>query len=479
MSIRLRLAIWYGALSALVVVVVCVYAYSVYVRTRYDELDRVLQARLNHLADMLADAATPEARLEALSMAEPLGVSMRVYDSAGAVLLRQANADRITPPGPAPRELLRQPAPVAYSRVVALASGSRTHAKHGGMFAIVIDDTAQRWRAYMVRSPAPAGELVIGSVSLATADAAVHRYRVLLLVFGVLGVMGTFIVGWSIAAHALRPVAQLTAAARQIAQSGEPSRRVPVGRERDELGQLASTFNEMLASLETAQVAQRRFVSDASHEIRAPLTVIQANLELLDRAEGLVAVDRQEAIAEARKEAGRLARLVADLLALARADAGVQLRRQPVELDRLLMEAIGQARHLLHGQRLEITALEPTTVFGDADRLKQLLLVLLDNAARYTPPNGRISIALGRENGFAKITVADTGIGIAADDIGRVFERFYRADRARSREPGGAGLGLPIARWIATQHKGTIDLESTPNEGTTARIRLPLCSAQN
>jgi signal transduction histidine kinase len=113
-------------------------------------------------------------------------------------------------------------------------------------------------------------------------------------------------------------------------------------------------------------------------------------------------------------------------------------------------------------------------VLGVADRLKQLLLVALDNAARYKPANGRITVALGRDDGFAKITVSDTGIGIAADDIGRVFERFYRADRARSREPGGSGLGLPIARWIATQHQGTIDLRSTPSEGTTARIRLPL-----
>lgn len=470
MSIRLRLASWHGALSALLVVLVCVYAYSVHVRTRYDELDRMLQARLEHLADMLADAPTSDARLDVLGMAAPLGVAVRVYDSSGSVLLQQANADRV--PELTPRALRRRPATIVYSQLIALTSKTHTRAKNGGAFGTAIDREAQRWRAYMTRSPS--SQLLIGSVSLAQADSSVHRYGMLLLAFGISGALGAFLVGWFIAGHALRPVAQLTATARQIAQSREPSRRVPVGRERDELGQLATTFNEMLASLEAAQIAQQRFVSDASHEIRAPLTVIQANLELLDRPEGLAPADRREAIVEARKEAGRLARLVADLLALARADAGVQLRRQPVELDRLLMEAIGEARHLLDGQRLEITALEPMTVLGDADRVKQLLLVLLDNAARYTPPSGRISVALGRDAGFAKITVADTGIGIAPDDIGRVFERFYRADRARSREPGGTGLGLPIARWIATQHKGTLDLESAPSEGTTARIRLPL-----
>ena len=470
MSIRLRLATWYGALSALLVVLVCVYAYSVHVRTRYDELDRVLEARLDHLADMLADAPTADAQRGVLGMAAPLGVSMRVYDASGTVLLQWANADGV--PLVAPGELRRRPAPVVYSRPVALASGSTTQATAAGTFGLGTDAGGQRWRFYTVR--AVTGQVVTGAIALAQADSAVLHYRVLLVVFGVSGAVGTFVVGWWIAGHALRPVADLTGTARQIAQSGEPSRRVPVGSERDELGQLARTFNEMLGSLEAAQVAQQRFVADASHEIRAPLTAIQANLELLDRADALTPDDRREAIGEARTEAARLARLVSDLLALARADAGVQLRRQPVELDRLLMEAVGQARHLLNGQRLEISRIAPAIVSGDADRLRELLLILLDNAARYTPANGRVTVALGRDRGCAEITVADTGMGIEPADLARVFERFYRADRARSREPGGTGLGLPIARWIAAQHNGTVALESAPREGTTARVRLPL-----
>lgn len=470
MSIRLRLAIWYGALSALLVVLVCVYAYSVHVRTRYDELDRVLRARIDHLADMLAIARTPDARDKVLGMAEPLGVSMRVHDSAGAVLVQQANAAFL--PEITPRDVQNRPAAVLYSGLVALASGGREPAATDDRFGVAMDENTARWRVYTVR--AATGQSVLGAIPLAQADAAVRRYRLLLLVFGLSGAAGTFVVAWSIAGHALRPVARLTGIARQIAQSGEPSRRVPVGAERDELGLLAGTFNEMLTSLEAAQLAQQRFVADASHEVRAPLTVIQANLELLDRGDALAPADRRAAIAETRKEAARLARLVADLLALARADAGVPLLRQPVELDRLVMEAIGEARHFLDGQRLEIAAIEPTSVIGDADRLKQLLLVLLDNAAKYTPRNGRISVALDRDDGFAEITVSDTGIGIGAADLGRVFERFYRADRARSRKPDGTGLGLPIARWIATQHRGTIDLQSALREGTRARVRLPL-----
>lgn len=469
MSIRLRLGIWYGTLSALLVLLVCAYAYSVHVRTRYDELDRVLHARLDHLADMFAAAPTPALRREALGMAEPLGVSMRVYDSSGTVLLEHARGIRT--PELTPRDLSRRPVNVVYSRFVAFASLAGVRPEAGGTFGIATDSVS-RWRVYMVRTAG--SQWVVGAISLATADAAVRRYRLLLLLFGFCGAVGTFVVGWSIAGHALRPVARLTATAREIAHSGEPSRRVPIGAERDELGQLASTFNEMLRSLESAQLSQQRFVSDASHEIRAPLTTIQANLELLSRGDTLSVADRRDAFIETRREAERMGRLAADLLALARADAGVQLRRHPVELDRVVMEAIGQARHLLDGQRLEITEVEPTMVCGDADRLKQLLLVLLDNAARYTPAKGRIAVALTREDGVATITVADTGIGIASDDLARVFERFYRADTARSRAPGGTGLGLAIAKWIAAQHKGSIDLESAPDRGTTARVSLPL-----
>ena len=230
----------------------------------------------------------------------------------------------------------------------------------------------------------------------------------------------------------------------------------------------------MLDSLEQAYQAQQRFVADASHELRAPLTAIQANLELLQRQPGMAPTERQEAIGEASREAHRLVQLVADLLALARADAGLELRRQPVELDRVLLEAAREARLLARGQRIEIGDLEPVMLEGDADRLKQLFLVLLDNAVKYTAADQQVTLALRRRNGMAEVLVRDNGVGIAADDLPRVFERFFRADPARARDPGGTGLGLPIARWIAEQHGGRLELDSRLGRGTTAKIRLPL-----
>ncbi len=283
--------------------------------------------------------------------------------------------------------------------------------------------------------------------------------------------------GWLLARRALSPVSVLTVTAAGIAQSRTFSRRVPVPREGggDELGRLAATFNEMLASLDDAYQAQARFLSAASHELRAPLTVIQANLELLhDRGDRLTPPDRDRAVREAYVETMRLSRLVADLLSLARADAGVPLRRrEPVELDRVLLNVIGEARHFARGQRFEITEVAPMTIMGDPDRLKQLVLNLVDNAIKYTQPNGRVSVALRRTGEFAEVVIRDTGIGIAADELPHVFERFYRADTARSRDPGGTGLGLPIARWIVEQHGGTMELGTTPGHGTIALVRLP------
>jgi len=263
--------------------------------------------------------------------------------------------------------------------------------------------------------------------------------------------------------------------ARAITLSRDLSSRIEAPPHRDELGRLAGTFNEMLASLEAASRAQQRFVSDASHELRAPLTAIQGNLELLRRHRAMPETERDEALTEVERESTRLSRLVADLLVLARADAGVSLKRCPVDLDAVVLEAYKEARHLSQGQALTLDPFEPARVEGDEDRLKQLLLILLDNALKYTAATGHVTLGLHRRETEVEIVVRDTGVGIAPEDVPLVFERFYRADPARSRDPGGTGLGLPIARWIVEQHEGEILLDSQLGQGTTVTVRLPLC----
>ncbi len=259
--------------------------------------------------------------------------------------------------------------------------------------------------------------------------------------------------GIFIAGNAVRPVRVLTEAGRAI---GDFTRRVPEPGRRDELGELAATLNAMLASLQEAYRAQQRFVADPSHELRAPLTAIQANLDLLRRYPVMPAAERDQAIAQAEREAGRLARLVGDLLTLARAGPGRGwAAARPVE-----PEAVTEAGRVAGGRQLEVDWVKPVLVEGDPDRLKRL-----DNAVKYTPEGGRISVRLRRDGQTAELEVRDTGVGIEPAELPHVFDRFFRGEAARQLDPDGTGLGLPIARWVVRQHGGG------PNKGTAVRVR--------
>lgn len=472
MSLRLRLALWYGGLAGLLMLAVCAYSYAVHGRAHYDDTDAVLATWAEHVAAELETARTDEEATVVLRSALPLGSAMRIQAVDGTVRRQSASAADAPPVSLA---AIAAAAPPPYPLLARLAPALHpaSHYKGHGTFGLV--NGVERWRVYArgLRD----GNYLVAIASLEMIDASVSQFGLLMLLMALVGAAVTFLAGWFVAASALRPVAAVTDTASAIARSREFSRRVP-GRflpaARDELGRLGATFNDMLGSLEQAYAAQQRFVADASHELRAPLTSIHANLELLRTRTDMPPAERERATEEAWREASRLARLVADLLALARADAGMPIRRERVELDRVLMEVMGEARHLRTGQHMEIAMLEPVTITGDADRIKQLLLVLVDNALKYTPRSGRVTVALRRQGRSAEFVVRDTGIGIPAADLERVFERFYRADRARTRDPGGTGLGLSIASWIAAQHGGDVRLESEPGQGTTAIVRLPV-----
>lgn len=471
MSLRLRLALWYGSLTTLVVAFVCAYSYAVHSRTHYDELDRVLQSVAAHVGDELATASSPQH--DVLQASLLLGAGIRVFDHEGRVLEQSRNTasvPEIDLPG-----MLTSSHMHPYSAVAALAPGLHTPGESSARFGLLADTLGRRYRVY-VAPLADGSRYLAATMPLAHIDAAVQRFARLMLAMALAGGLVAFGVGWIVARRALRPVATLTNAAAAIAESRQFSQRVGDGAGHDELGRLARTFNAMLASLEDAYESQVRFVSAASHELRAPLTVIQANLDLLQGTR-MSASERDTAITESSAEAIRMARLVQDLLVLARADAGVPIRREPVELDRVVFEVLGEARHLIRGQRVEITDVEPAIVRGDRDRLKQLFLNIIENAIKYTPPTGRIEVTITNRAGDVGVVVRDTGIGISPSDLPHVFERFFRADPARSRDSGGSGLGLSIAHWVAVEHGGSIELASRLGEGTAATVRLPAVSS--
>jgi signal transduction histidine kinase len=294
------------------------------------------------------------------------------------------------------------------------------------------------------------------------------------------------LVVWLTTRSALRPLEQVIETSEAIGSSGDLARRVNSATSQDEVGRLSRTFNRMLGSLETsaqslqaaydrldtALSAQRRIVADASHELRTPLTTIRSNASLLSQYPQVTPEDRKAAIGQISREAERMSRLVTDLLTLARADAGQGLEFQPVDLGPVVQDVVSQSMGLNGGHHLIESKIGPVgPIWGNPDSIRQLVLILLENATKYTPPEGRITVDLEENAGWAILTVDDNGVGIAPEDLPHIFQRFYRADR--NRKAGGTGLGLSIAQWIAEQHGATIQAVSAPGQGATFKVSFP------
>ncbi|MEP7270795.1 MAG: ATP-binding protein [Acidobacteriota bacterium] len=283
--------------------------------------------------------------------------------------------------------------------------------------------------------------------------------------------------GLLLANQALMPVDRITRAARRIG-AGDLSERVPIPPVMDEIGRLATTFNHMIARLEAAFERQRQFTSDASHELRTPLAVIRGDIEITLRRERSPE-EYQRALTSSLEEIIRLSRLVEDLLTLARADAGrTQLRCEEISLDQLCQKMIDYISPLSAQRDQTLTYVAPAedvVISGDLQRLKQLLLNLLDNAIKYTEPDGTITLSLAKQKDQAVMTVKDTGRGIPAEDIPHIFERFFRRSRTTSdKSAAGFGLGLSIVKWIVDSHGGTIEAQAELGKGTTFTVRFPL-----
>ncbi len=471
MSIRWRLAILYGLVTAVILLPAAGTAFSLHARSQYEDLDRSLVTTAEHFEAELRSAQSGSHETTAPVASD---ISVRLYHRTSD----PAAIERASPPLLDPAQVLSRddgPAYPAFAGLLGQESPRR------GAFTTERDPaTDQRVRLYAL----PAGndgdlDYVLVWKPLQDLDESARFLGWVLagVAFGgvAAAAIGTFVVAGTV----LRPVSIMTSTARAISTSRGFTRRVPESGRLDELGRLARTFNEMLSSLEGAYRLQQRFVADAAHELRAPLTAIQGNIDLIKRHARMTAEERQEALDYLDGEARRLARIVSELLTLARADAGQTLERRPVELDRVLLDALAEMRPVVEHHQVEVGDIEPVVVSGDPDRLKEVALNLLDNSAKYTPSGGKIVVTLEHEAGDAKLTVRDEGIGMSADELAQVFDRFYRADPARSRDPGGSGLGLAIVRWIVDQHRGDIAVESEPGRGTMVVVRVPALVQQS
>lgn len=359
-----------------------------------------------------------------------------------------------------------------------IPSTSITQAMHGtswqGTVRAQHGETVRLYSAALITNSKVFGVIQVGE-SVAPLDTTLQSVVIELLLIVpfvlILGALGSY---W-LAARAFAPINRLTRMARRI-EAGDLHQRVAVPRARDEVQSLALTFNEMIGRLEKAFTQQRRFVADASHELRTPVATIRSMTDVV-LAQGTSAEEYITVLQEVNVEAERLGHLINDLLALARADEGQTLfEHEAVRLDLLAADVAATTEPLAieRGITLEVGRQEPALVLGDEARLIQVILNLLDNAIAYTHAGGKVKLDVEVQQERACLTIHDTGIGIEAEHLEHIFERFYRADPARSRAAGGSGLGLAIVDWVVHAHGGTITVESQAGHGSAFTVTLPL-----
>lgn len=477
-SLRFRLALLVSSLLGITLLVFGLFVYFTQAGALVQEVDRALVDRAQVIARSIAVAGSPvDAKITVeLPNADALafsGTLVQVVDMNGVVQSRT--------------EILRQ-----LDLAVPVPPEAMDAARKGQAHFDLVHLAGLSLRLYT--QPLFVGRTPIGVIQVARwigpTEAALARLQLVLIGGGIVTVVLATLLGLLVARTALQPIHRLTREAEQVGESQDFGRRVEA-KGADEVGRLAATFNQMLdrlqdsyaalqsvnSRLQAALESQRRFVADASHELRTPLTTVRGNASLLRRFELLTPEDREEVIAQIGSEAERMSRLVGDLLTLARADAGQPLQRLAVSLGPLLEKVAQQGRVLADGKvAISVVRLAEAEVIGDPDAIQQLLLILVDNAIKYTPKGGSVTLGLrvdashGQQK-VARISVVDTGMGIAPEDLPYVFERFYRADRAR--KTGGTGLGLAIGKWIAEVHGGSISVESSVGTGSIFTVTLP------
>ena len=405
----------------------------------------------------------------------PSTFALAVTDESGAVVAALESPLRAGQPGPALPRL----------------TPAQAIAQRGHAMTVPATSGDGQWRLLAIPLPDGSGTLLV-STNLANVNAISARLTFLELITGGVVLVALAGVGYLVVRSSLRPLAEVKDTAGAIA-AGDLTRRVPEHPPRTEVGQLSSALNGMLAQIEsafrtqqaseaaarTSEERMRRFVADASHELRTPLTSIRGFAELYRQG---AADDVPRLMGRIESEADRMGLLVEDLLLLARLDAQRELARAPVDLVALAADAVHDARALSPDRpvTLEVThnGLVPV-VLGDEARLRQVLGNLMANALTHTPAGTPVTVGVSTEPGWAVLSVSDKGPGLEPEDAQRVFERFYRADSARTRSAsrGGTGLGLSIVAALTAAHGGTAELDTAPGAGAVFRIRLPLAAA--
>jgi heavy metal sensor kinase len=457
-SLRIQLTAWYLLFFTLLLILFSVFFYEVLSRALYQRLDQTLSSEAGTAAGLFRSEMTelngdaPGAARETVAEVDSRNRLLAIFDSdqplaAGA-------------PVDAP-ELRRTVVQARQGEKAEVLTTVPSYGKAGSR--AVTERFMFNGRTFIV--------LMVESLDSVVDELAMVRRVLYLSLPLVLLIAG--IGGFLLAARSIAPLRWMADQARNITDKNLDS-RLDIGDARQELRTLADSFNELLSRLDQSFETMRRFVADASHELRTPISVIRGEADVA-LAQDRTAGEYQESLAIIQDEARRLSRLVDDLLNLARADAGhLNLRVEEFYLNDLLgeccraVESVARDKNVL----LHCECAEDINFRGDQELIRRLVLNLLDNAIRYTSAGGEVSVKLEADGSDLRIHVSDTGVGIAPETVPHVFERFYRGDQARSRQNGGFGLGLSIVKWIAESHRGSVQLSSKPGKGTKFTVLL-------
>lgn len=454
LSIRWRLTLW-NTLSLAALLAVCgLLVYGMLRQAMYRQTDQLLQSQFLELREDRRMSTDRESRIShwVHEFKEHVNVFAVVYDAQGRVFARTEElADESVPAEP-------------------------TNATEEPQFDSATLPIIGSQRMLTGRMSAGSEQFtVVLMAPLDDVEANLAGVRTVLLTALPVSLLLAGAIGYWLARTALTPVERLRARTNEIT-ADKLDRRLPVDNPDDELGGLTATINDMIARLERSFVEIRRFTADASHELRTPLAVLRTEVEVA-MGKSLNDGEQRNLLSSVLEECQRLTALTDQLLTLSRDDAGTaQYAHQRIDLNSLVADVAQTMTPLAEAKQQTLVFTgddEQTYVIGDTSRLRQVFYNLLDNAIKYTPRQGRIEVTLNSTDTVATVSISDTGIGIPAEHLPHVFERFYRVDKARTREEGGTGLGLSIAKTIVTAHDGQIEIHSQPDQGTTCTIRLP------
>lgn len=463
-SLRTRIAVWYGALIIAVIVLAAIALNFAFRQILIDQAKLRIAATSDEIVQQIAEART-------LGFFEPVPVLVTLTD--------RANLDHWA-------------SPTTYVQIDALTGYPIGKSSNMGALRIPPQTVFRGTdRSFEIERTADAAELIVmdrlissDKEPIAIAHVAerlddvqqlVRKARQILFVVTLLGTIVVVAASFVIASTAIDPIQRLTAAMAEIG-SDRLDRRITWTTRTDEVGKLATAFNAMLARLQEAFARERQFISDASHELKTPLTVINANAQMLQRWGDRDEAVRRESLAAIIGESSQLAGMVSGMLTLAKADSGDSIPKEPLVLEPLIADVVAHARERADrkGLQLEAQLAEGSTiVFGDPSLLRQLVNNLIDNALKFTE-RGRIDVSLAADDATAVIEVADTGVGIEPDIAERLFDRFFRSDVSHSRTIEGTGLGLAIVRSIARVHGGTVGARPRPDGGSVFSVALPV-----